>query len=353
MDKHMNLRREQTAPRKAIVLAEGELGTTAGKTANGVIGHSEIFDVEAIIDSEHKGQLARDVLDIGTPGDIPIVASAEAALNHVEDGSAFVLGVAPAGGDLPASWVADIEAAIRSEYDIFSGLHTFLSEQQRWTDLADEYDVELFDIRKPPSHDELRVATGKIEDADATVVLTLGTDCSVGKRTTTFELYKAAKEQGWDAGWIATGQTGILVGAHRGVVIDHVPSDFAAGLVEELVCDLAAEHEVIFVEGQAALTHRAYGGVTLSILQGAWPDAVILADEPGRNTRVLFDRFQTSSIPREIELIESLAETTVVAISTWGDSESVSDTVGLPAGNVYTEDGVDVLLQALEQEVVL
>lgn len=347
----MDLRRGRTEPRKAIVLAEGELGKTGGKTANGVICHSEIFDVEAIIDSEHQGQSAQDVLDMGTPGDIPIVSTTEAALNHVENGSAFVIGVAPAGGKLPESWVTDIETAIRAGYDIFSGLHTFLSEQKRWSDLAGDHGVELFDIRKPPESDNLRVATGKVEDVDTTIVLTLGTDCSVGKRTTTYELYKAAKQQGLDAGWIATGQTGILVGAQRGVVIDRVPSDFAAGVVEDLVCDIADDYDVLFVEGQAALTHRAYGGVTLSILQGAWPDAVILADEPGRNTRVLFERFQTSSVAKEIELIESIADTRVVAISTWGDSELVSAEEGLPAGNVYDEAGVDNLLQTLEKEI--
>jgi uncharacterized NAD-dependent epimerase/dehydratase family protein len=107
------------------------------------------------------------------------------------------------------------------------------------------------------------VGDRRVDDLDADVVLTLGTDCAVGKRTMTFELYPASLEAGRDVGWGATGQTGIMVGAHRGVVIDCVPADFTAGVVEDLVCGVAADHDLVFVDGQTSLTHRAYSGVTL------------------------------------------------------------------------------------------
>ncbi|PYZ02557.1 hypothetical protein C8039_01195 [Halogeometricum sp. wsp3] len=129
---------------------------------------------------------------------------------------------------------------------------------------------------------DLTLGDGRGDEADADVVRTMGTDCAVGKRTTTFELYRAATEAGLDAGWVATGQTGILVGADRGVVIDRVPADFVSGVVEDMVLDVARDHDIVFVEGQAALTHTAYGGVTLGLLHGAAPDAVVLADDPSR-----------------------------------------------------------------------
>ncbi|UPW02188.1 DUF1611 domain-containing protein [Halorussus gelatinilyticus] len=349
------------APVPAVVLAEGEFGTTEGKTANGVVMHSELFDVRAVVDSTRAGRSAADVLGresgdaTGEAADVPVVATTEEALESAPDAEALVIGVAPAGGELPEEWVADIRRAMRAGCDVVSGLHTFLSEDCQWRDVADEFGVRLFDVRKPPEDDELRVADGLVDDADADVVLTTGTDCAVGKRTTTFELYRAAKEAGLDAGWVATGQTGIMVGANRGVVVDRVPADFTAGVVEDLVCAVAEDHELVFVEGQAALSHRAYSGVTLSLLHGANPDAVVLVDDPGRTERTDFDRFSVAGVEREVAAIEALAggsdapddETVVAALSTWGDADEQSAAWGLPAGNVYDEDGPARLLDAV------
>ena len=231
--------------------------------------------------------------------------------------------------------------------------------------MACEAGVRIFDVREPPDEDDLRVGDGRVDDLDATVVLTLGTDCAVGKRTTTFELYRAAKDAGYDAGWVATGQTGIMVGAHRGVVVDRVPADFTAGVVEDLVCGVAEDHDLVFVEGQASLRHRAYSGVTLSILHGAWPDAVVLADDPDRDRRTHFEQFRVESPEREADLVESLADTTVAGISTWGDPDEVSVerdggdeladrdagevSTDLPIANVYDEGGPERLLSAVRE----
>ncbi|RBI58834.1 DUF1611 domain-containing protein [halophilic archaeon] len=338
----MNLRRAFDAPAPAVVLAEGAFGTMDGKTANGVVMHSELFDARAVVDSTRAGESAADVLGRDDVADVPVVASTAEALERAPDAAALVVGVAPAGGDLPEEWVADIEEAIRGGCDVVSGLHVFLGERDAWRDLADEHGARIFDVRKPPDGDGLRVGDGRVDDCDADVVLTVGTDCAVGKRTTTFELYRAAKRAGLDAGWVATGQTGIMVGAHRGVVVDRVPADFAAGVVEDLVCGVAEEHDIVFVEGQAALTHRAYSGVTLSILHGAWPDAVVLVDQPDRERRTHFDQWPVAGVEEEMELVEGLSEATVAAVSTWGDPGAVECPV--PAANVYDDDGPADLL---------
>lgn len=345
----MNLRDAFDVPVPTIVLAEGEFGATGGKTANGVVMHSEVFDARAVVDSETAGRTPANVLGKPDAPEIPIVESVEAALGEAPAAEALVIGVAPAGGDLPEAWVADIEDAIRAGCDIVSGLHVFLEEQDHWRSLADRHDVRLFDVRKPPSEDELRVGDGSVDDVDADVVLTLGTDCAVGKRTTAFELYRAARGAGVDAGWVATGQTGIMVGAQEGVVIDRVPADFTAGVVEDLVTAVGEDHDLVFVEGQASLTHRAYSGVTLSILHGSWPDAVVLADEPTRDIRTHFDSFHVDGVEKELGLIEELSDAEVAALSTWGDPDEQAARYGLPAANVYHEGGAAELLTAVRK----
>lgn len=343
----MNLRSAFEIPVPAIVLAEGAFGRRAGKTANGVVSHSDIFEPCAIVDSECVETTAAAALGRDDITDAPIVPSVAAALDRAPDAAALIIGAAPAGGVLPPSWRAEVEAAIRSGCDIVSGLHEFLGDDDHWQALADRHDVTIHDIRKPPAVDELRVADGRAKSVDADVVLIAGTDCAVGKRTTTSELYAAAVDAGIDTGWVATGQTGIMVGAHVGVVIDRVPSDFAAGVVENLVCEVAAAHDLVFVEGQASLTHRAYSGVSLSILHGAWPDAVVLAHQPDRRQRSHFTQFPVDGVERERRLIESLADATIAGVSTWGDPAREERRYDLPAANVYETDGPSKLLAAV------
>lgn len=347
----MNLRDAFDPPVPTIVLAEGEFGETGGKTANGVVMYSELFEAEAIIDSETVGESPASVLKNPAAPDIPIVKSVDEAIEEIPRAEVLVIGVAPAGGDLPEEWVKDIKTAIEAGCDVVSGLHVFLSEDDQWRQLADENDVRLFDVRKPPTDDDLRVSDGSVDDVGADVVLTLGTDCAVGKRTTTSELFQAAREAGLNAGWVATGQTGIMVGAHAGVVIDRVPADFTAGVVEELVKTVGADHDIVFVEGQACLTHRAYSGVTLSILQGSWPDVVVLVDEPARRDRTHFEQFAVEGVEKERCLIQNLSDAHVVALSTWGDPEAMTKQYDLPAANVFREDGREQLLKAVQDGI--
>lgn len=347
----MDLRSRYDAPIPAIVLAEGAFGDPDGKTANGVVMHSELFDAHAVVDSTCAGNSAEEVLSHPSTPAVPVVESMTAALATAPEASVLILGVAPAGGDLPDPWQADIREAMRAGCDVVSGLHTFLGEDPEWRDLAAECDVEILDVRKPPPAAELSVADGA-SDPGVPVVVVMGTDCATGKRTTTLELTAAARRAGLDAAWVATGQTGIVVGADRGVVVDRVPSDFAAGVVEELVADLG-DREVVFVEGQAALTHPAYGGVTLSILGGARPDAVVLADDPTRDRREHFESLPVATVEREAALIEDLSTSTVVAISTWGDPGTVAYDLDVPVDNVYHDGAPEALLDSVATELGL
>ncbi|SDM55315.1 Uncharacterized conserved protein, NAD-dependent epimerase/dehydratase family [Halogranum gelatinilyticum] len=345
----MDLHDSFDAPAAAVVLAEGAFGTPQGKTANGVVMHGELFDVTAVVDSAADGDDAAAVLGRDDPdlASIPVVDSVSSALDRGPAPEALVVGVAPAGGQLPEAWVDDIERAMRAGCDVVSGLHTFLSEDNHWTAVADDCGVRLFDVRKPPSGDDLRVSDGRVDDLDTPVVLTAGTDCAVGKRTTTFELYRAARRAGLDAGWVATGQTGVMVGADRGVVVDRVPADFTAGVVESLVCEVAAESDVVFVEGQGALSHRAYGSVSLGLLQGAWPDAVVLVDDPSRETRDDFERFSVPDVASEADRVTSLSDAVIAGVSTWGDADELD--YPFPAVNVYDEKGPEQLLELVQE----
>lgn len=341
----MRLRERYAPGTPAVVLAEGSLGTPDGKTAHGLIQHSDLFEITAIIDSTQAGASTDGILAGDELPAIPVVASVDAALDT--DPDVLLLGVAPAGGTLPRSWVGPIETAIHGGCDVISGLHRFLGADPHWRELAVAAGVEIIDVRRPPSVDDLRVADGRIADVTATVVTVMGTDCAVGKRTTTVELYQAACEAGLDAAWVATGQTGIMLGAHAGVVIDRVPADFTPGVLEDLVTEVGASHELVFVEGQAALLHPAYGPVTLAVLHGSSPDAVVLADDPSRETRTHFDRYDMPPATAELAAIEQMGATTVAAISTWGEPAAAEAAFGLPAANIMETGGTAQLLEHL------
>ena len=266
------------------------------KTAVGVLRYTD-DEVVAVVDRENAGTRATDhVPDVQ---DAPVVASmAEVAEDIAVD--ALIVGIAPIGGGFDESWRADVRTALERGCDVYAGLHYFLSEDEEFAALAAEHGCELWDVRKPPA--DLGVADGSAADVDATVVATVGTDCSVGKMTATRELYEAAREAGMDAAFAATGQTGILIEG-SGIPVDRVVSDFAAGATERLVVEAGAEHDYVFVEGQASLVHPAYSGVTASIVHGARPDHLVLCHEAGRDAIHGYDQALPSvrSFPERYE----------------------------------------------------
>ncbi len=264
----------QSAP--LAIYAEGEFGKGHSKTAEGVIRYGR-NPVVAVIDSTEAGKTVEQAA--GVPGNIPIVASVADALQYKP--SALLIGVAWTGGRLPEQWRADIKLAIENGLDIINGLHDFLSDDPEIAGLAAARQRRLLDVRRPP--EGLPVGAGKARDVPALVCLTVGSDCSVGKMTVSLELTRAAIGRGLRARFIATGQTGIMIDG-AGIAIDRVIGDFMAGATERMVVEAGYDHDLIFVEGQGSLIHPGFSGVTLAILHGSCPQAMILCHKANKTT---------------------------------------------------------------------
>ncbi len=260
--------------RRLALLAEGRFTALDAKTAVGLLRYRP-ERVAAVIDSTRRGATAEAC--VGTGGAIPVVADLAAAAECGAE--ALVIGVAPQGGELPESWRDLVREAIARGWDVLSGLHVFLGDDSELAILAAGSGARLIDVRRPPA--ERVVAARRAAHVASQVVLTVGTDCNVGKMTTALELVRGLERRGVTTAFVATGQTGILI-ADRGVAVDAMPADFAAGAVESRVVDAAREADIVVVEGQGSLHHPGYSGVTLALLHGACPRAMILCHEAGR-----------------------------------------------------------------------
>ena len=255
--------------RRYLVLAPHLFATRSAKTAHGVIAYSTDITV-AVVDPDHAGKRVRDVVHY-LDSDAPIVAT-------VAEGLAFgptslLVGTAPPGGALPLEWRAEVSAAIRAKLEIVSGLHDFLGEDVEFRGLADEHDTRIWDLRLPPA---APLFSGAAYDIAAKILLTVGSDCAVGKMTASLELTRAARERNADAVFVPTGQTGIAI-AGWGISIDRVIADFAPGATEQLVLEGERRaRDLLVVEGQGGINHPAYAPVTLALLYGSAPDALVL-----------------------------------------------------------------------------
>lgn len=316
------------------------------KTAEGILRYGD-HEVVSLVDRNRAGERVSDYLpDVQ---DAPIVEEMDA----VPDCDALLIGIAPIGGGFDESWRADVRNAIERDCDVIAGLHYFLSEDEEFSRLAEEHGVELRDVRQPPA--DLTVAKGTAGEVDAHVVLTVGTDCSSGKMTASYELRDAARERGLDAAVVPTGQTGIMI-SDWGISIDRVISDFAAGAMERLV-EQAGDHDVLFVEGQGALVHPAYSGVTTSILHGSHPDSMALCHVAGRETVGGYDSFVLPDAVTYADLYESMAAPLSGATVDAGilntrslDSESADEAIaaygeklGVPATDPVRRDADEIL----------
>ncbi|MBL0170732.1 MAG: DUF1611 domain-containing protein [Gemmatimonadaceae bacterium] len=262
--------------RRFLILAEGSFGPQSSKTANACIRYAP-SDVVAVLDSTRVGQTAQQVLGFG--GNIPVVASFADALPHGPN--ALLIGIAPAGGQFPAAWRAIVCEALRAGHDVWSGLHTMLGDDAEFAALASVSGATIHDLRRAPS--DLDIAYGVLRDSRATIVLTVGTDCNIGKMTAQLQVRDAVRQLGHRVNFGATGQTGILVEG-RGIAVDAVVADFIAGAAERLTVEAAADADIVLVEGQGSLIHPAYSGVTLGLMHGSMPHAMVLCAQPSRTT---------------------------------------------------------------------
>jgi uncharacterized NAD-dependent epimerase/dehydratase family protein len=276
--------------------------------------------VVAVIDSTQAGRNVREWLGDSGRFDIPIVDSLNAALGFLPRADALLIGIAPTGGRLPDEWRVMILAAIRSGLDILSGLHTFLGDDPEFAEAAQRSGVRLIDYRRPPERNE--TAVGRLHAAGKRVILTVGTDCAIGKMSVALELRRAALAGGCSASFVPTGQTGMMIEGW-GVAVDRVIADFLQGACEWLVEEGERRGDWVIVEGQGSLDHPAYSSVTLGLIHGTTPHAMVMVHKPGMADHD-FDhlperRFPIASLPRFIALHEQLASTVapskVVAIA--------------------------------------
>jgi len=285
--------------RKLIILTEGKLDVNSAKTAVSVIRYCR-EEVVAILDHYNAGKELESI--IGTGKGIPIYSTVKEAL-HLKP-NALLIGIAPLGGTLPIEWRMHIRDALENNLHIISGLHTYLGEDLEFYKLANDNQLNIHDIRKPPK--ELIIGTGRAKDTNTLRILTVGTDCNIGKMVTSIEIAKAAKERGIKGCFVATGQTGILVEG-CGIAIDHVISDFISGAAEMLILE-RANYQLLSIEGQGAVIHPAYSGVNLGLMHGAAPQGLILCHQPSRASLRHFENFPILPLPQIIELYEKLAQ---------------------------------------------
>jgi uncharacterized NAD-dependent epimerase/dehydratase family protein len=354
----------------AVVYCEANFGESDGKTANGLVRHSEKYEIVAVVDSVRSGLDAGEVLG-DKPNGIPIctdLADAVEAVGTVPD--VFIFGVAPSSGMLsPAERLVMLDA-IGHGMHLVNGLHEFLNDDAEFAAAAAEQGVTILDVRKPRDKKDLRLFSGRIAEVACPRIAVLGTDSAIGKRTTATILTQALNDSGIKAVLVGTGQTGLIQGARYGVALDAIPCQFCSGEMEMAVVEAyEGEHpDVIVVEGQGALSHPAYLSSSF-ILRGSQPHAVVLQHAPARRKLGDFADVAMPTPASEINLIETFADTKVIGLTI--NHENMTDAevttaivayeaaLGIPATDALTrspERLVEMVLGAfpeLEEKLVV
>ena len=332
--------------KRYLALAEGYSGDDHyGKTTYGIIRYGS-EPVVAVLDSERVGESVEGVPVVGTVAD-----------SLAYEPTTALVGVAVAGGRLPPVWRGILRAAVEAGLDVEAGMHEFLADDPELSALAAQHGVELRDYRRPPA--DLSVPTGENLTHGAAVVLTVGSDCAVGKKTVAVELDRAARARGIRSVFVPTGQTGIMIEGW-GIAVDAVVSDFLAGAGERLVVEGAKRGDLLFVEGQGAILHPQFSGVTLGLYHGAAPHVLVLVHRAGDVEIEGVPGHPIPPLPELIALYESLAlpvrpaPVAAVAVNTGRLSdeeartavEAIAAETGLPVADPV-RFGPDSLLDAV------
>lgn len=300
----------------AIVYCEANFGAIDGKTANGLVRHSEKYEILSVIDSQKAGLDAGAVLG-EKPNAIPVcrdLGDALARAGGIPD--YFIFGMAPSSGRLSMHERGILLEAIGLGMNVVNGLHEFLNDDPQFAAASAANNVKILDIRKPPALKGLRTFSGRIAEVTCPRIAVLGTDCAIGKRTTATILARALNDRGVKAVMVGTGQTGLIQGARYGIALDAVPSQFCAGELEATIVEAfeAENPDVIIIEGQGALSHPAYSTSSF-ILRGSCPDGVVLQHAPGRANRCDFAQMAMPTPATEINLIQTFADTKVIGLT--------------------------------------
>ena len=331
--------------RSWLVLTDGYLTSRNAKTAHGVIRYGR-DRVAAVLDREHAGRSLADVMP-QLRRDAPIVGSLEEGLSHGP--TSLLLGVATPGGWMPEHWRTWVIESIHQGMEIANGLHRFLRDDKELVRLARTHRAVLWDVRAVPA--DIPLFSGRSLAIPKRIVLTVGSDCAVGKMTVSLELNAAAHAAGFSSQFIATGQTGILI-AGGGIAVDRVIADFVAGAAERLVTETHPASDVLMVEGQGSLWHPAYSAVTLGLLHGSAPHALVLCHQVGRTAIEEPPHTSLPSLEEMVRVYERTAATVrparvacvAVNCGTLGEAErkhalaDVEKATGLPTGDVMGGD---------------
>jgi uncharacterized NAD-dependent epimerase/dehydratase family protein len=300
----------------AVVYCEGNFGAIDGKTANGLVRHSEKYEILSVIDSAKAGLDAGEVLD-DEPNGIPVCVSLDDAIASADRVPDFLIfGMAPLTGMLSSAERLLMLEAMSRGMSLVNGLHEFLNDDPEFAAASALHQVTILDVRRPRHKKDLRMWSGRISGVTCPRIAVLGTDGAIGKRTTATILTTALRARGINAVLIGTGQTGIIQGARYGVALDAIPCQFCSGELEATVVE-AFERErpdVIIIEGQGALSHPAYLTSTF-ILRGAQPDGIILQHAPHRRTLCDFEQVAMPTAASEINLIQTFAQTQVIGLT--------------------------------------
>lgn len=347
----------------AVVYCEGNFGDIDGKTANGLVRHSERYRIVAVVDSRHAGADAGEVLGDAANG-IPVCASLDAALD-LPSGRPdwFVIGMAPASGLLSPVERSTVLHAMSRGMSIVNGLHEFLDDDAEFAAARATYGTAILDVRKPRPTKDLRMFDGRIASVDCVRIAVLGTDGAIGKRTTSTILARALNDAGIRTVLVGTGQTSLIQGARHGIALDAIPSQFGVGELEGAVVEAWEDQrpEVIIIEGQGALSHPAYLS-SAAVLRGSRAQAVVLQHAPKRRRLSDFPAFPMPTAASEIDLIEAFADTKVIGLTINHedmDDAEVTDAIaayraelGIPVTDALTRPAsqlVDLVLAAFPE----
>ncbi len=300
----------------AVVYCEGNFGQIDGKTANGLVRHSQAYRILSVIDSYCAGSDSGALLD-GVANGVPVLKDLAAALRHGDaHPDTLIYGMAPSSGKLTPADRKVVLEAVACGMNLVSGLHEYLGDDPEISDAAKTFDVSIRDIRKPRASKDMRLFDGSVAAVEAIRIAVLGTDCAIGKRTTATVLAKALNEQGIRTVLIGTGQTGLMQGAKYGIAMDAVPPQFCCGELERVIVAAAQGEapDVILIEGQGALSHPAFC-TSAFILRGSQPHAVILQHAPKRAHRCDFPAMPMPTPASEIAIIQAFADTRVIGVT--------------------------------------
>ncbi|MCZ8355015.1 MAG: DUF1611 domain-containing protein [Cyclobacteriaceae bacterium] len=344
----------------AIVITGGYLDTSNAKTAHGLIRGTDRFKILGIIDHKHAGKDAGEMLD-GKKRNIPIFTSITEAVEKTKEKIQYaVIGVATKGGVIPESLQLMLKEALENNLSIVNGLHDHVSDHLELTTLAKAKGLEIIDVRKPKKFKDLHFWSGKIAEVKCLKVAVLGTDCALGKRTTTRFLMEAMRQAGYKAEMIYTGQTGWMQGAKYGFIFDSTLNDFISGEMEHAIwqCYTEQKPDVIFIEGQSSLRNPS-GPAGSEWIVSAAADAVVLQHNPARKQYKDLE-FYPAYIPAlkdEIELIKIYGAPTIAI--TINSAKMTTDEARKSAVQFEAEltiptvlpleDGLDRLVPVLKQ----